>query len=111
MAFQSQIGFRRATEPHRSKPFVRFRKTTSGAGGGKISNTVTLREKRIDIQIDEDTKQIRIGEDKGGVSCGKNGSFSCSLAIFKIVGSERILLTDGGDGWWYGTYANLGGDQ
>lgn len=111
MAFQSQIGFRRATAPHRSKPFVRFRKTTSGAGGGTISNAVPLREKRIDIQIDEDTKQIRIGEDKCGVSCGKNGSFSCSLAIFKIVGSESVLLTDGGDGWWYGTYANLGGTQ
>ena len=108
MAFQSQIGFRRAPQRHRSKPSVRFRKTTSGAGGGSISNSVPLREKRIDIQIDEETKQIRIGENTGGVSCGKNGSFSCSLAIFKIVGSESILLTDGGDGWWYGTYANQG---
>ncbi|RBO13337.1 hypothetical protein [Pantoea sp. 3_1284] len=108
MAFQSQIGFRRAPAPHRSKPFAKFRKTSSGAGGGTISNSVPLREKRIDIQIDEETMQIRIGENASGVSCGKNGSFSCSLAIFKIVGSESILLTDGGDGWWYGSYYREG---
>ncbi|WP_312999659.1 hypothetical protein [Leclercia sp.] len=106
MAFVSQIGFRRATSPHRSKPSVRFRKTTSGAGGGTVSKSVPLREKRIDIQIDEEAKQIRMGVNPEGVSCGKNGSFSCSIFVFKLVGSESIALTDGGDGWWYGSYGN-----
>lgn len=106
MAFKSQIGFRRATSPHRSKPSVRFRKTASGAGGGTVSKSVPLQEKRIDIQIDEESQKVRLGANPEGVSCGKNGSFSCSLSIFKVVGGESIALTDGGDGWWYGSYRN-----
>lgn len=104
MAFESQIGKRRAFQPHRKKPAIRFRKTASGAGGGYVTNSVPLRGKRIDIQIDEETKQLRIGENEKGVSCGKTGSFSCSRAIFGFVGGESILLTDAGDGWWYGSY-------
>lgn len=85
-------------------PSVRFRKTKSGAGGGSVSKQVPLRGKRIDIQIDEDARQVRLGTDQKGVSCGAGGSFSCSLNVFRIVGDKRIDLTDGGDGWWYGKY-------
>lgn len=85
-------------------PSVRFRKTKSGAGGGSVSKAVPLRGERIDIQIDEDTRQIRLGIDEKGVSCHATGSFSCSLNVFQIVGDKRIDLTEGEDGWWYGKY-------
>lgn len=85
-------------------PSVRFRRTKSGAGGGSISKAVPLRGERIDIQIDEDARKIRLGIDQRGVSCGASGSFSCSLNVHRIVGGERIDLSYGEDGWWYGNY-------
>nr|DAM64908.1 MAG TPA: hypothetical protein [Caudoviricetes sp.] len=100
MAFVSQIG-----RKYSSGAYVRFRKTNSGAGGGTISKEVPLRGERIDIQIDEGEKKIRLGVNVNGVSCGPGGSFSCSLAVLREVGGERIALTDGGDGWWYGDYS------
>lgn len=111
MAFESQIGKRRAAQPNRGKAAIRFRKTTSGAGGGTITKAVPLRGMRIDIQLDEATKKIRIGPNENGVSCGKDGTFSCSLHVFLTVGHESIELYDGGDGWWYGSYAAAGKHQ
>ncbi|EMC7877747.1 hypothetical protein [Enterobacter roggenkampii] len=100
MAFVSQ----RNINGRQKSPSVRFRKTKSGAGGGSISKAVPLRGKRIDIQIDEGTRKVRLGIDQQGVSCNATGSFSCSLNIFRIVGDKKIDLTYGDDGWWYGDY-------
>ncbi|NDO80155.1 hypothetical protein CJP72_05005 [Citrobacter sp. NCU1] len=100
MAFISQRNMRGWAK----SPSVRFRQIKSGYGGGSVSKKVPLRGKRIDIQIDEDTKSIRLGVDKDGVSCSATGTFSCSLKVFQIVGCERIDLEDGNDGWWYGKY-------
>ena len=100
MAFVSQ----RNINGRQKSPSVRFRKTKSGAGGGSISKAVPLRGKRIDIQIDEGTRKVRLGIDQQGVSCNATGSFSCSLNIFRIVGDKKIDLTYGYDGWWYGDY-------
>ena len=100
MAFVSQ----RNIKGWQKSPTVRFRKTKSGAGGGSISKAVPLRGNRIDIQIDEEARKVRLGIDQQGVSCNATGSFSCSLNIFRIVGDKKIDLTDGDDGWWYGDY-------
>lgn len=103
MAFISQI--HRHHGRNSLPPSVTF--SLSGKGGcvGRVSKATPFCGKRIDIQIDELVKMIRIGERKDGVSCSKGGSFSCSRAVNAMVGSERIALTDGGDGWWYGSYA------
>ncbi len=85
-------------------PIVKFRQTKSGAGGGSISKSVPLRGERIDIQIDEQERKIRLGADQRGVSCNATGTFSCSVKVYQIIGDKRINLSDGGDGWWYGNY-------
>lgn len=106
MAFISQLG----TIPKSSgrvpcSKFVSFRKTKSGATGGLITKDTGLRGTKIDIQIDEDNKTIRLGEYENGVMVTqRQGVFSCSVSVFNAVGKCRISLTDGGDGWWYGSY-------
>ncbi|MDF9909589.1 UNVERIFIED_ORG: hypothetical protein OKW14_001515 [Pantoea brenneri] len=88
--------------------FVRFRNTQNGAGGS-FSKKTGFRGKRVDIQIDEETNQIRCREDAEGTLCGvNNGQFGFSKSILKIVGYERISLTLADDGWWYGSYENKG---
>jgi hypothetical protein len=110
MAFISQLG----TIPKRSgrvpgSKFVSFRKTKSGATGGLITKDTGLRGTKIDIQIDEDNKTIRLGEYENGVMVTqRQGVFSCSVSVFNAVGKCRISLTDGGDGWWYGSYKEGG---
>jgi len=107
MAFISEVHKSRGgggRRPHQNPAAVRFRKTPSGSGGGTMTNGVPFRAMKIDIQIEEESRSIRINRDDKGVSCGKNGTFSCSLEIYKIVGSEPIPLYEGGDGWWYGKY-------
>lgn len=100
MAFVSQ----RSMGGYAKGPSIRFRQTKSGAGGGTISKAVPFRNERIDIQICEESRRVRIGIDQRGVSCGANGSFSCSLNVYRIVGDKKIDIEDGGDGWWYGNY-------
>lgn len=105
MAFVSQLrsGIRKG-RPGMVR-FVSFRKTKSGATGGVVSKDIGLRGTRIDIQIDEENKTIRIGRYENGVKVNeRQGSFSCSISVFEIVGNIRISLTDGNDGWWYGEY-------
>ncbi|ECD4212437.1 hypothetical protein E0X15_12585 [Salmonella enterica subsp. enterica serovar Gatuni] len=100
MAFVSQ----RNISGHVKGPSIRFRQTKSGAGGGTISKAAPFRGERIDIQVCEESRRVRIGIDQRGVSCGAAGQFSCSLNVYRIVGDKRIDITDGGDGWWYGNY-------
>lgn len=107
MAFISQLGAipKRSGRVPGSK-FVSFRKTKSGATGGLITKDTGLRGTKIDIQIDGDNKTIRLGKFENGVKVNsRQGSFSCSVSVFNAVGKTRISLTNGGDGWWYGSYA------
>ena len=75
MAFISQ----RNMSGHVKGPIIRFRQTKSGAGGGTISKAAPFRGERIDIQVCEESRRVRIGIDQRGVSCGAAGQFSCSL--------------------------------
>ena len=71
-----------------------------------VTKDTGLRGTKIDIQIDAETKTIRIGKSENGVKVNKQwGSFACSASVLNTVGNGRISLTDGGDGWWYGSYA------
>lgn len=112
MAFISQIGL--ATNKGRQgasklPPFVVFRRSKSGACCGNLNRSMPFRGEQIDIQIDEDAKQIRIGRYENGYRVEpKGGQFSCSLRIFQILGCERIFLTQADDGWWYGSYEKQG---
>ena len=105
MAFVSQIVGKGLGRKKSSKS-VSFRKTASGACGGYVASDTGLRGSRIDIQIDKEKRMIRIGNKGGGISVNlKNGTFSCSIKVFEIIGKQKISLEDGGDGWWYGRYA------
>lgn len=110
MAFVSVISMTRGQKYARNlAAFVRFRETKVGAGGS-FSKETNFRGKKVDIQIDESTKQIRCREDENGNRVGdKNGQFGFSKALLKIVGIERIPLKLSEDGWWYGSYAQEGG--
>jgi hypothetical protein len=100
MAFISQLG----TIPKRSgrvpgSKFVSFRKTKSGATGGLITKDTGLRGTKIDIQIDEDNKTIRLGEYENGVMVTqRQGVFSCSVSVFNAVGKCRISRLMAGTG-------------
>lgn len=115
MAFVSQIAIARTkgrVGAGKLAPFVVFRKTKSGTCCGNLNRSMPFRGESIDVQIDEDTKQIRINKDDSGYRVEpKGGQFSCSLSIFKIVGGERIFLTLADDGWWYGSYSHQESDK
>ncbi|WBG90048.1 hypothetical protein N5580_13225 [Pantoea piersonii] len=114
MAFVSQIGLssnKNRRGAVKLPPFVVFRRSKSGACCGNLNRSMPFRGDQIDIQIDEETKQIRIGKNEKGYRVEpKGGQFSCSLRVFEIVGGERIFLTLSDDCWWYGSYQN-GGDS
>lgn len=105
MAFISQLAPQRRNGRKPGTKFISFRKTNSGATGGLVTADTGLRGWKIDIQIDYETKTIRVGKCETGVKVSSwQGSFSCSASVFNAVGKCRITLTDGGDGWWYGNY-------
>ncbi|CAM7369821.1 hypothetical protein PHDIMM138B_07270 [Phytobacter diazotrophicus] len=66
----------------------------------------------IEVQIDAEKKQVRLrtGEGLSHKLCGRVGhTFSFPKAAAKEVipsggKSLKIILTSGGDGWWYGEY-------
>lgn len=88
-----------------NSPFVKFRKTASGSTGGCFNKSVQLHGKSVDIEIDYESKKLRISEHPEGYCVAKKvGTFSCSSLVFDEVGNERIYLTLGDDGWWYGSY-------
>ncbi|HHQ6628490.1 TPA: hypothetical protein ACSTL5_005077, partial [Serratia fonticola] len=106
MAFVSKIGPGKKIGRYPGKKFISIWKQKSGSTGGFVTKDTGLRSFTVDIQIDEDTKVIRIGKaDKGIKVNSKNGLFSCSAKVSSAVGKQKISLSDGGDGWWYGSYA------
>ncbi|HBX8312494.1 TPA: hypothetical protein MG803_21115 [Klebsiella pneumoniae] len=107
MAFVSQLGkYQKRNGRRPGFRFVSFRKLKSGATGGMVTKDTGLRGTKIDIQIDAETKTIRLGKSENGVKVNQQwGSFACSSSVLNAVGKGRISLTDGGDGWWYGSYA------
>ncbi|HFQ6936239.1 TPA: hypothetical protein ACHSNL_001854 [Klebsiella variicola] len=112
MAFISQLApQQRRNGRTPGTKFISFRKTSSGATGGLVTADTGLRGGKIDIQIDAETKTLRVGRCDSGVKVSsQQGTFSCSICVFNTVGKCRISLTDGGDGWWYGNYCGLESD-
>lgn len=112
MAFISQLGPQHKRNARRpGTKFISFRKTNSGATGGLVTADTGLRGGKIDIQIDTETKTIRVGKCDSGVKVNtRQGTFSCSICVFNAVGKCRISLTDGGDGWWCGSYSGSEND-
>lgn len=105
MAFISQVQGKGRQKASKS---ISIRKIKSGSCGGLVAADTGLRGSRIDIQIDEERRMIRIGEKEGGIFVSsKSGCFSCSIRVFRIIGKKKIPLEDGGDGWWYGRYAEI----
>jgi len=103
MAFISQIG-KKSSGAKPSRRMLHIRKTASGATGGMISEDTGLRDRKIDIQIDEESRILRVREADNGVKVHSKGTFSCSICVFKITGKQKIGLTQREDGWWYGNY-------
>ncbi len=116
MAFISQLSPQLAPQQGRKgRPpgtkFISFRKTSTGATGGFVTADTGLRGGEIDIQIDAETKTLRVGKCDSGVKVSARlGTFSCSISVFNTVGKCRISLTDSGDGWWYGSYCGSESD-
>lgn len=105
MAFVSQIVGRGKGRRKLSK-ILAIWKTAEGRTGGRVASDTGLRGRLVDLQIDEETRKVRIGESESGIRVNqKNGAFSCYIRVFEIVGKQKISLEDGGDGWWYGRYA------
>lgn len=103
MTFVSLMNKAKSRKP--SSPFVKFRKNKSGSSGGCFNRAMPFRGKSVDIEIDYDNKKIRVAENPEGFRVDNRlGVFSCSSLIFDEVGAERIYLTLGDDGWWYGSY-------
>ncbi|MBZ3655781.1 hypothetical protein JS565_10355 [Salmonella enterica subsp. enterica serovar Senftenberg] len=50
-------------------------------------------------------QKIRVRADDSGLSVHKGtGQFSASKEVFKILGPQKIFITESDDGWWYGSY-------
>lgn len=94
------------TKPRKTNAaFVKFRKNKSGSSGGNFNQAMPFRGKSVDIEIDYDSKKIRVAEHPEGFRVeSRQGGFSCSSLFFDEVGAERIYLTFSDDGWWHGSY-------
>jgi hypothetical protein len=113
MSFESQIFTSRSYRHSKtSGAFVRFRIIKNGVGGGgSFSKATGFRGKKVDIQLDEELKKIRCKEAENGNQVGSNnGQFGITMHLVNVVGKERIALTLGDDGWWYGSYADKAND-
>lgn len=104
MAFVSQ----RKRKGCSSEPALRVKISKSGACSGFLSKATELRSLAIDLQIDDESKMLRISASAEGFKVQKYGTFSCSRRVFEKISKDKkpvtIPLTLGGDGWWYGSY-------
>lgn len=85
-------------------PYVVFRRKGSGQYVGAIGKAAGMHRERIDIEIDVETRRVRISKRPDGALVGHGGQFGCLKQISDIVGHERIYLTLKDDGKWYGNY-------
>lgn len=113
MVFVSQVKNRVRV---RGKPSISFRLIKSGSSGVHVSKLTGLYEERIDIEIDDERKVLRLVLHPEGFQVGKTGSFSCSKRIFRTISpksnrSVTITLGNGVDGLLYGSYAHLAQEQ
>lgn len=96
-------------------PYVKFKWGLSGVRG-YLSAQVRTGANRIFIEIDKETKQIRIkGAPDGArgdslsMGGGRSRGFAMSkAAMIEMDNEDRIPLTQSVDGWWYGTYKKGG---
>ncbi|EJN8753885.1 hypothetical protein NR415_002344 [Salmonella enterica] len=87
------------------QPNVVFRISKSGSANGRFNKSCPFGGHRVDFQIDEHSKKIRVRADDSGLSVHKGtGQFSASKEVFKILGPQKIFITESDDGWWYGSY-------
>lgn len=106
MAFKSQVFTHENINLNGAKAtFVRFRLLSNNSSGGSFSKAVGFNGKRIDIQIDEESKRIRCKEHPDGNKVSeKAGIFGIKNGVVSTCGKDRIYLTLSEDGWWYGSY-------
>ncbi len=106
MAFKSQVFTDKNIKLNGAKAtFVRFRLLSNNSSGGSFSKAVGFNGKRIDIQIDEESKRIRCKEHPYGNKVSeKAGIFGINKSVVRTCGKDRIYLTLSEDGWWYGDY-------
>lgn len=111
MAFESQVKKLRLRGRGVGQPIISFRMTTSGSTGVHVSKATCLSGERIDIEIDEERKMLRVGLIADGFQVSKTGSFSCSKRIFRTIcpnsnNTIRVPLELHQDGLWYGSYSS-----
>lgn len=113
MAFVSQVKNRVRM---RGKPSISFRLIKSGSSGVHVSKLTGLHEERIDIEIDDERRVLRLVLHPEGFQVGKTGSFSCSKKIFRTISPKSnspvtIPLVVRSDGLLYGSYTHLAQEQ
>lgn len=102
MTFKSLVG-----SGCRQQPSIRFRVNKGGSCSGYLSKATGLHNSLIDIQVDPDTRQIRVRSANKGVRVGKAGTFGCSKKNREICGTDVIWLTLHDDGWLYGEFSPI----
>lgn len=104
MAFISQ----RKRKGCSSGPTLRVKISKSGACSGFLSKATGLQSLAIELQIDDESKMLRISASPEGFRVQKYGTFSCSKRVFETISKDKnpvsIPLTLSDDGWWYGSY-------
>lgn len=112
MAYVSQANISKELGRGRGSktPSISFRMTKSGSTGCRVTKVTGLYSESIDIQIDEEESKLRIGKAENAYKVSDQGSFSVSKRVLRMVAkgdlsSVRVELSQGNDGWWYGSYA------
>lgn len=118
MAFVSMSEMRKFSRtylpPHQASLTVRY-------GTAYITKAVygDVKPSSIEVQIDAATKQLRLRTGEG-LSYKLSGRVGHTFGFPKAAAKEvipdgekslKIILTKGDDGWWYGTYAEVAGDE
>lgn len=87
------------------KPNMILRVGKSGSCSGRFNKAMKFETDVVDIQVDQELRKVRVADSDSGFRLHKKTqSFSCSKALFEMLGSGKIYLEKSSDGWWYGTY-------
>lgn len=110
MAFESQKDKSSGRGRGDGTARITLKLNTSGSTGVWLTKPTGLQGQTVDIEIDEETKRLRVGIRESGFKVSDKGAFSLSKKTFRCLSpksdvTQRIELTKGEDGWWYGSYA------
>lgn len=87
------------------RPNVVINHGTKGSTTCSFNRSSPFMSSHIEFEIDGEAKAIRVRKCSDGISVNKGGRCSMSKSIVLMTGKKKIYITEGDDGWWYGSYA------